>query len=107
MMAARALSRSAPASWSCANAGTAATMQDRTKPIDGKSRFMRRLILAATALLLQTSAIDVLAQERPYFVTYDHHVEERGDLDVSVAATSGLPKDGERRYHSPWIEVEY
>ena len=68
---------------------------------------MRRLILAATALLLQTHAIGAAAQERPFFVTYDHHVEERGDLHVALAATSGLPKDGDRRYHSPWLEVEY
>lgn len=47
------------------------------------------------------------AQERPYFVTYDHHLERRGDLDVSLATTNGVPKDGESRYHAPWIELEY
>jgi len=69
---------------------------------------MRRLILAATALLFQPFVPAATAQEgRPYFVTYDHHLEERGELEVSLAATSGVPKDGESRYHAPWFEFEY
>src|SRR5436190_8001910 len=32
------------------------------------------------------------AQERAYFVTYDHYLEERGNLEIAVADTSGLPR---------------
>ena len=104
-MAARALSRSAPDSSSCANAGTAAKMHRR---VAGQSDFMKHLILPAIVLLFQTFASAAAAQEgRPYFVTYDHYLEERGELEVSLSATSGVPKDGDSRYHAPWFEFEY
>jgi len=47
-----------------------------------------------------------LAQERPYFVTYDHYLEEPGNLEIAVASTSGFPKEG-RGYSAPWLELEY
>jgi hypothetical protein len=47
------------------------------------------------------------AQERPYFVTYDHYVEERGNLEIAVASTTGLPKHHRRAYTAPWLELEY
>jgi hypothetical protein len=68
---------------------------------------MRHLILPATALLFQIFVAHAAAQERPYFVTYDHRLEERGDLEVGLSATSGVPKDGDHRYHAPWLELEY
>jgi len=69
---------------------------------------MKHLILPAIALLFQTFVPAAAAQEgRPYFVTYDHHLEERGELEVSLSSTSGLPKDGDLRYHAPWLELEY
>jgi hypothetical protein len=46
------------------------------------------------------------AQERAYFVTYDHYLEERGDLEFAVASTTGLPKDDRAVYTAPWIEFE-
>ena len=47
------------------------------------------------------------AQERPYFVTYDHYLEERGNLEIAVASTTGLPKDNHSVYTAPWLELEY
>lgn len=47
------------------------------------------------------------AQERAYFVTYDHYLEERGNLEIAFATTTGLPKNGERSYTAPWLELEY
>src|SRR5438067_2716930 len=47
------------------------------------------------------------AQERAYFVTYDHYLEERGNLEIAVANTSGLPRRGGRAYQAPWVELEY
>jgi hypothetical protein len=49
----------------------------------------------------------VQAQEHPYFVTYDHYLEERGNLEIAVASTTGLPKEGHSVYTAPWLELEY
>lgn len=47
------------------------------------------------------------AQERAYFVTYDHYLEETGNLEVAVASTTGFPKAGQPGYFAPWLELEY
>jgi len=47
------------------------------------------------------------AQERPYFVTYDHFLEEPHNLEIAVASTSGFPKAGRSSYTAPWLELEY
>ena len=47
-----------------------------------------------------------LAQERPYFVTYDHYLEEPGSLEIAAASTTGFPGEG-RGYSAPWLELEY
>jgi len=36
------------------------------------------------------------AQEKPYFVTYDHQLEERGNLEISISPVLGLPKTASR-----------
>jgi hypothetical protein len=60
--------------------------------------------------VLGRAALPALAQERPerpYFVTYDHGLEERGDLDIGVANTTGTPRGDRLAYNAPWIELEY
>ncbi len=52
-------------------------------------------------------AVPAAAQERAFFVTYDHYLEEPGNLEIAVANTSGFPKDGHSPYSAPWIELEY
>ncbi len=53
------------------------------------------------------------AQESPYFVTYDHHLEEPGNLAVETSTTMGLPRPRphEERdqsfYAAPYVELEY
>ncbi len=64
---------------------------------------IRLLLMVLTCL----TAVPVGAQERAYFVTYDHYLEERGDLELEVAATSGVPKGDDRSYTAPWLEIEY
>ena len=63
-----------------------------------------------TAILSVVFALGPLAiasaQERPYFVIYDHYLEERGNLEIAVATTTGIPKNSERVYTAPWIELE-
>jgi hypothetical protein len=47
------------------------------------------------------------AQERAYFVTYDHYLEEPGNLEIALANTTGLPKNDRAAYNAPWLELEY
>src|SRR5436309_15407875 len=54
-------------------------------------------------LLLQPCA----AQESPFFVTYTHHMEEPGNLDLEFSTTNGLPRSGQRVYVAPYMELEY
>ena len=46
------------------------------------------------------------AQERPYFVTYDHHMEEPGNLEIAtnpvVGRSTGIPA-----FFGNWTELEY
>ncbi len=56
---------------------------------------------------LSTAWTPAFAQERAYFVTYDHYLEERGNLEMALSATTGLPKDGGAVYTAPWLELEY
>jgi hypothetical protein len=57
--------------------------------------------------LLALFASRASAQERAYFSTYDHYLEEAGDLEVAVAATTGVPKHDQSAYTAPWLELEY
>ena len=59
------------------------------------------------ALLLLAFVPLTFAQERPYFVTYDHYLEERGNLEIAVATTTGIPKNDQHTYTAPWLELEY
>jgi hypothetical protein len=55
-------------------------------------------------LLLQLPSA---AQESPYFVTYTHHMEEPGNLDLEFSTTNGVPRTGQRAYVAPYMEMEY
>ena len=46
------------------------------------------------------------AQERPYFVTYSHLLEEPGNLEVAVKGVSGAPA-GSSAFGSGALELEY
>ena len=64
----------------------------------------RRLLLL---LLLLPAALPAAAQTNPYFVTYDHHLEEPGNLELGLLHTVGLPRDGQTAFWAPYLEVEY
>lgn len=64
-----------------------------------------RLHLCLIALLVLIPALH--GQEAPYFVTYDHHLEEPGNLEVETSTTMGIPRDGQRFYLAPYAEFEY
>lgn len=58
-------------------------------------------------LIIAAAAAPASAQERAYFVTYDHYLEEKGNLEIAVATTTGLPKRAQHAYTAPWLELEY
>src|SRR2546428_9887949 len=47
------------------------------------------------------------AQESPYFVTYDHHLEEPGNLEIATSSTLGVPRSDQRFFIAPYAEFEY
>lgn len=62
------------------------------------------LFVIIFALILNTS---LAAQESPYFVAYDHHLEEPGNLELAANTTIGVPRNGESHYFAPYTEMEY
>ena len=63
--------------------------------------------LRAFTLFLVLAASTAGAQEGPYFVTYDHHLEEPGNLEVEISSTLGIPRSGQRLFFAPYTEIEY
>ena len=46
------------------------------------------------------------AQQSPYFVTYDHYLEEPGNLEIAYSSTFGTQRGG-NDFHAYWAEFEY
>src|SRR3974390_482984 len=47
-----------------------------------------------------------LAQENPYFVAYDHNLEEPGSLEIETFSNLGTQRQG-NNFLSYWMEFEY
>jgi len=62
---------------------------------------------ALVILFLFATLGSVWGQESPYFVTYDHHLEEPGNLEIEIYTTSGIPRSGQVAYVAPYMEIEY
>ncbi len=62
------------------------------------------VLLLAAFLFTATLA---RAQEAPYFVTYDHHLEEPGNLEIETSSTTGIPRSGQQLFFAPYAEIEY
>ena len=67
-------------------------------------RMLILVILATVSLLFGSTSI---AQEAPYFVTYDHHLEEPGNLEIATSTTTGPVRSGQNSYFAPYLEMEY
>jgi hypothetical protein len=65
--------------------------------------FIRRSIL----FMLLGAASFAQAQESPYFITYTHHMEEPGSLEVALNPVAGVPKGGARHFVASSLELEY
>lgn len=59
------------------------------------------LLLAIFAVHLRAHA-----QESPYFVTYDHYLEEPGSLEVEYFSNFATQRGGPD-FHAYWMELEY
>ena len=66
-----------------------------------------RLIARGCARLLLLISASAGAQESPYFVTYDHHLEEPGNLEIAGSSALGTPRPGQRLFFAPYSEFEY
>jgi len=66
----------------------------------------RGSFLALLALVLLVIAVPSHAQESPYFITYDHYLEEPGSLEVEYFSTFGTQRAG-NDFLSYWAEFEY
>jgi hypothetical protein len=57
-------------------------------------------------LLAALMASAAAAQESPYFVTYDHHMEEPHHIEVALTPVAGTPKEG-HSFAATALEVEF
>jgi hypothetical protein len=57
-------------------------------------------------LLVAFPAPAVRSQESPYIVTYDHYLEEPGNLEIEYFSTFGTQRAG-NDFHAFWAEFEY
>jgi len=70
---------------------------------------MKHFVRSATLLVLLAllpAAPSLHAQESPYIVTYDHYLEEPGNLEVEYFSTFGTQRGG-NDFHAFWGELEY
>jgi hypothetical protein len=58
------------------------------------------------ALLFTSFFVSSYAQESPYFITYDHYLEEPGSLEVEYFSDFATQRGG-RNFDAYWIELEY
>ena len=71
------------------------------------AKTLLRFIPGVIVVAICAGASPARAQERAYFTTYDHYLEESGDLEIALASTTGLPKQDRAAYSAPWLELEY
>jgi hypothetical protein len=69
---------------------------------------MRKALFLGSFLFLSTLSFAGItqAQENPYFVAYDHYLEEPGNLEIEYFSTFGTQRGG-NDFHSYWTELEY
>ena len=65
--------------------------------------FLGLLCLGAAILCLPPRTA---AQETPYIVTYSHHLEEPGNLEIEFFSNYATQKAG-NDFVAPWVEFEY
>src|SRR5436309_1224561 len=66
-----------------------------------------RVVYIAILILFTFAPFPAQAQESPYFVTYDHHLEEPGNLEIETSSTAGIPRQSQHFFFAPYLEMEY
>lgn len=69
-------------------------------------KFVAARVFIMTALTVLVLGLSGAAQESPYIVTYDHYLEEPGNLEVEYFSTFGTQRQG-NDFHAYWSELEY
>ncbi|MGA8222823.1 MAG: hypothetical protein WB780_14315 [Candidatus Acidiferrales bacterium] len=64
------------------------------------------LVLLSLTLGALCGAPRGAAQDTPYFVTYSHHLEEPGSLEIELSSNYATQR-GAGDFIAPWIEFEY
>jgi hypothetical protein len=64
-------------------------------------------VRGACLLVLLLAALPAAAQTKAYFVTYDHHLEEPGNLELGLFHAIGAPRAGQTGYWASIAEFEY
>jgi hypothetical protein len=69
---------------------------------------VRKGFAAVSVLFLARLFSPLIAsgQENPYFVAYDHYLEEPGNLEIEYFSTFGTQRGG-NDFHAYWAEFEY
>ncbi len=75
------------------------------------SKLIRRIFVGSNSIalilfLLICPSSRLRAQESPYIVTYNHSLEEPGNLEVEYFSTFGTQRGG-NDFHAFWAEFEY
>lgn len=63
-------------------------------------------LFVLVSFLAFAGARQILSQENPYIVAYDHNLEEPGNLEVEYFSTFGTQRGG-NDFHAFWSEFEY
>jgi hypothetical protein len=69
-------------------------------------RYLWSLSLAGIFIFLLVTPRICSAQESPYIVTYDHYLEEPGNLEIEYFSTFGTQRGG-NDFDAFWTEFEY
>jgi hypothetical protein len=68
---------------------------------------MKLKLMILAGLVSITACRLCSAQEVPYFVTYSHHLEEPGSLEVETKTATGRPQNEGNRFFGDSTEFEY
>ncbi|HEX8837860.1 MAG TPA: hypothetical protein VF748_13040 [Candidatus Acidoferrum sp.] len=63
-------------------------------------------LVVLLVLAVHSFPVSTRAQENPYFVAYDHYLEEPGNLEIAYFSTFGTQRAG-NDFDSYWMELEY
>ena len=79
---------------------------EKENKMRGKRRRLRHCLLACFTVMISGFSPSLGWADKPYFITYDHEMEEPGSLEVSLWPVVGFPQTG-HGFLGAWTEFEY